>query len=99
MYAKVVIACGLGILVGLALGVDGAAAESLPGWARGFLKFAIGALAMLPKIILKAITAVGAPLIFLAIITAITTNDVSGRQGLKMMGWYGLNTAVAITIT
>lgn len=98
MYAKVVIACGLGVLVGMALGIDGAAAESLPGWGRGLLRFVIGTLAMLPKIILKAITAVGAPLIFLAIITAITTNDVSGRQGLKMMGWYGLNTAVAICI-
>jgi hypothetical protein len=33
-------------------------------------------LSLLPTIVLKALTAVGAPLVLLAIITAITTNDI-----------------------
>ena len=43
-------------------------------------------------------TALATPLVFLAILSAIVTNDVRGRQGGRMMLYYLINTIVAITI-
>jgi DAACS family dicarboxylate/amino acid:cation (Na+ or H+) symporter len=56
------------------------------------------ALELLPKIILRAITALAAPLVVLAILSALVTNDVKGRHGALMMGFYLLNTFVAMSI-
>jgi DAACS family dicarboxylate/amino acid:cation (Na+ or H+) symporter len=56
------------------------------------------ALDLLPKLILRALTALAAPLVVLAILSAIVTNDVKGRQGLIMMLFYLLNTLVAMLI-
>jgi DAACS family dicarboxylate/amino acid:cation (Na+ or H+) symporter len=51
-----------------------------------------------PTLIIRALTALATPLVFLAILSAIVTNDVRGRQGGRMMFYYLVNTVVAITI-
>jgi DAACS family dicarboxylate/amino acid:cation (Na+ or H+) symporter len=56
------------------------------------------ALELMPKLILRALTALAAPLVVLAILSAIVTNDIHGRQGALMMGFYLLNTLVAMVI-
>ena len=48
--------------------------------------------------ILRALTALAAPLVVLAILSAIVTNDVKGRLGALMMAFYLLNTLVAMMI-
>ena len=53
---------------------------------------------LLPTIILRALTALAAPLVVMAILSAIVTNDVKGRQGAVMMAFYLLNTLVAMLI-
>ena len=92
------IAVAVAIPVGMLLGVDGSHADGMSGGLKGTLRFLIELFAMMPKIVLKAVTACGAPLVLLAIITAITTNDIPARKGVKMMLWYGLGTFVAITV-
>jgi Na+/H+-dicarboxylate symporter len=95
---QIVVAVAVAIPVGFLLGVDGSHAETMSKGLRGTLAALLTLLSLLPTIVLKALTAVGAPLVLLAIVTAITTNDISGRQGLKMMLWYLLNTAFAISV-
>lgn len=55
-------------------------------------------LEILPKLILRALTALAAPLVVLAILSAIVTNEIRGRLGALMMGFYLLNTIVAMVI-
>ena len=55
-------------------------------------------LELLPKIILRALTALAAPLVVLAILSAIVTNEIKGRLGALMMGFYLINTFVAMLI-
>jgi Na+/H+-dicarboxylate symporter len=55
-------------------------------------------LELLPKVILRALTALAAPLVVLAILSAIVTNEVKGRQGAFMMVFYLINTIAAMTI-
>lgn len=55
-------------------------------------------LELLPKLILRALTALAAPLVVLAILSAIVTNDVKGRLGALMMLFYLINTVVAMLI-
>jgi Na+/H+-dicarboxylate symporter len=55
-------------------------------------------LEIFPTLIIRALTAMATPLVFLAILSAIVTNDVRGRQGGRMMLYYLINTIVAITI-
>jgi DAACS family dicarboxylate/amino acid:cation (Na+ or H+) symporter len=98
MAVQIVLAVALAVPVGLLLGVDGSCAETMSKGLRGTLAALLAVLSLLPTIVLKALTAVGAPLVLLAIIQAITTNDISGRQGLKMMLWYLLNTVFAISV-
>lgn len=52
----------------------------------------------MPKVVLRLLTALATPLIVLAVLSALITNDIRGRQGLRMMIYYGINTIVAITI-
>ena len=65
------------------------------GWAWGD-----GAtrLELLPKLILRALTALAAPLVVLAILSAIVTNEIRGRLGALMMVFYLINTLVAMVI-
>jgi Na+/H+-dicarboxylate symporter len=55
-------------------------------------------LELLPKTILRALTALAAPLVVLAILSAIVTNEVKGRLGALMMIFYLVNTFVAMLI-
>jgi DAACS family dicarboxylate/amino acid:cation (Na+ or H+) symporter len=55
-------------------------------------------LELLPKIILRALTALAAPLVVFAILTAIVVNEVRGRLGALMMVFYLINTLVAMLI-
>ncbi len=55
-------------------------------------------LEILPKLILRALTALAAPLVVLAILSAIVTNEVKGRVGGLMMVFYLINTIVAMLI-
>jgi len=55
-------------------------------------------LELLPKLILRALTALAAPLVVLAILSAIVTNEIKGRLGALMMIFYLLNTFVAMLI-
>jgi DAACS family dicarboxylate/amino acid:cation (Na+ or H+) symporter len=56
------------------------------------------ALEIMPKLILRALTALAAPLVVLAILSAIVSNDIHGRQGGLMMVFYLINTLVAMLI-
>jgi len=53
---------------------------------------------LLPNLIIRALKALATPLVVLAILSAIVTNDIRGRQGGRMMFYYLVNTIVAITI-
>src|SRR5271168_1512560 len=55
-------------------------------------------LELMPKLILRALTALAAPLVVLAILSAIVTNEVKGRVGALMMVFYLINTLVAMLI-
>jgi DAACS family dicarboxylate/amino acid:cation (Na+ or H+) symporter len=55
-------------------------------------------LEILPKLILRGLTALAAPLVVLAILSAIVTNEIHGRQGALMMLFYLVNTLVAMMI-
>jgi DAACS family dicarboxylate/amino acid:cation (Na+ or H+) symporter len=55
-------------------------------------------LELLPKLILRALTALAAPLVVFAILSAIVTNEVRGRLGGLMMIFYVINTLVAMLI-
>ena len=55
-------------------------------------------LEVMPKLILRALTALAAPLVVLAILSAIVTNEVRGRLGALMMVFYLINTLVAMLI-
>jgi DAACS family dicarboxylate/amino acid:cation (Na+ or H+) symporter len=53
---------------------------------------------LLPALIIRALSALAAPLVVLAILSAIVTNDIRGRQGARMMLYYLINTLVAMGI-
>ena len=53
---------------------------------------------LLPNLILRALKALATPLVVMAILSAILTNDIRGRQGGRMMMYYFVNTVVAIVI-
>ncbi len=53
---------------------------------------------LMPNLIIRAIKALATPLVVFAILSAIVTNDVRGRQGGRMMFYYLVNTIVAIAI-
>lgn len=51
---------------------------------------------LLPRLIIRALSALAAPLVVLAILSAIVSNDIRGRQGARMMIYYLINTVVAM---
>ncbi|AGA26112.1 dicarboxylate/amino acid:cation symporter [Singulisphaera acidiphila] len=51
---------------------------------------------LLPRLIIRALSALAAPLVVLAILSAIVSNDIRGRQGALMMIYYLINTVVAM---
>ena len=55
-------------------------------------------LEIMPRLILRPLTALAAPLVVLAILSAIVTNEIHGRQGGLTMVFYLINTLVAMLI-
>ncbi len=53
---------------------------------------------LMPNLIIRALKALATPVVVLAILSAIVTNDIRGRQGTRMMIYYFINTVVAIAI-
>ncbi|RUL88215.1 dicarboxylate/amino acid:cation symporter [Tautonia sociabilis] len=98
LYAWVVLAVVLAIPAGLLLGADASWFDRLPGSVRLALSAVATALDLAPTLIIRALGALAAPLVVLAILSAIVTNDIRGRQGARMMGFYLLNTLVAMVI-
>src|SRR5579863_2876453 len=47
---------------------------------------------LMPRLIIRALSALAAPLVVLAILSAIVSNDIRGRQGALMMAYYLVNT-------
>lgn len=96
LYVWVIGAVVLAVPVGLLLGADAARIKGWPGPAVGLLRgFAMG-LDLAPTLIIRALGALAAPLVVLAILSAIVTNDIHGRQGARMMVYYLINTLVAM---
>ncbi len=98
LYLWVLIAVALAFPVGLFLGQQASVADSWPSWARSVLSALVTLLELLPTLILRALTALAGPLVVLAILSAIITNEIHGRQGVRMMVYYLINTLVAMTI-
>jgi Na+/H+-dicarboxylate symporter len=97
LYVWVIGAVGLAVPAGLALGADAAWLERWPGSAVGALRAVVGALDLAPRLIIRALTALAAPLVVLAILSAIVTNEIRGRQGARMMLYYLINTLAAMS--
>lgn len=53
---------------------------------------------ILADLIIRALKALAAPLVVLAILHAIVTNEIRGSQGVRMMVYYLINTLVAMVI-
>ncbi len=98
LYVWVLIAVALAIPAGLLLGADASWADRLPGFVVKILSGLAVTFDLVPKLVIRALGALAAPLVVLAILSAIITNDIHGRQGLRMMGFYLLNTLVAMLI-
>jgi Na+/H+-dicarboxylate symporter len=98
LYVWVLIAVALAIPVGLALGVDASRVEGWPEPALKFLGGVVVALDLMPALIIRALGALAAPLVVLAILSAIVANDIRGRQGARMMLYYLINTLAAMVI-
>jgi Na+/H+-dicarboxylate symporter len=62
-------------------------------WGEGAVSLEI-----LPKLILRALTALAAPLVVLAILSAVVSNEIHGRHGALMMAFYLINTLMAMLI-
>jgi Na+/H+-dicarboxylate symporter len=76
--------------------VIGAVVLAIPAglaWGEGATR-----LNLLPSLIIRALGALAAPLVVLAILSAIVSNDIRGRQGALMMVYYVINTFVAMAI-
>lgn len=98
LYVWVVIAVALAIPVGMWLGSDAKSLETLPKPLVKVLSGLVVGLSLVPDLIIKALKALAAPLVVLAILSAIVTNDVRGRQGARMMTYYLINTIFAMVV-
>lgn len=95
LYLWVVLAVALAVPVGLALGAEERWAGGLP---KGTVPALRTALELAPKLIIRALGAIAAPLVVLAVLSTIVTNEVRGRQGVRMMLYYLLNTTFAMIV-
>lgn len=98
LYVWVIAAVILAVPTGLVLGVDAPRLDGLPGPVVAVLRGIVHALDVFPTIVIRALGALAAPLVVLAILSAIVTNDVRGAQGARMMLYYLINTLVAMVI-
>jgi DAACS family dicarboxylate/amino acid:cation (Na+ or H+) symporter len=98
LYIWVIGAVVLAIPTGMLLGADASWAQRLPKFVLTVLSFFVTALDLIPTLIVRALGALAAPLVVLAILSAIVTNEIHGRQGARMMVYYLINTLVAMAI-
>lgn len=98
LYIWVIGAVLLAIPTGMVLGADASWAARLPRFVISILSFFVTGLDLIPTLIVRALGALAAPLVVLAILSAIVTNDIHGRQGARMMVYYLINTLVAMGI-
>jgi DAACS family dicarboxylate/amino acid:cation (Na+ or H+) symporter len=98
LYVWVILAVILAVPTGLALGVDAHRAAGMPAWVLRVLVLFAHGLELAPDLIIRALKALGAPVVVLAILSAIVTNEVRGRQGARMMVYYLVNTLVAMIV-
>ena len=98
LYVWVIGAVILAVPAGLALGADASKLDGLPAPVVAVLRGIVHTMDLLPGLIIRGLGALAAPLVVLAILSAIVTNDVRGRQGLRMMLYYLVNTLVAMVI-
>ena len=98
LYVWVLGAVALAVPTGMVLGGDGAWVKALPAPAARALGGLVTAMDLAPTLIVRALGALAAPLVVLAILSAIVTNDVRGRQGARMMFYYLVNTVFAMVI-
>ncbi len=98
LYAWVLLAVILAIPLGFLLRIDGSWLDRLPRPATLALEAVVIVLDLLPKLIIRALKALAAPLVVFAILSAIVTNTIQGRQGVRMMTYYVVNTTLAMTI-
>ena len=98
LYAQVIIAVIVAVPVGLLLGRDASGFDRLPVVLRSIVAALVTGFELAPRLIIRALGALAAPLVVLAILSAIVTNEVKGRQGFRMMAYYLLNTLVAMGI-
>lgn len=98
LYVWVILAVVSAVPIGYLLSLDAALVSNWPGLLKAFAGFGVTLLEVLPQLIIRALTALAGPLVVLAILNAILTNDIKGRQGARMMGFYLINTLVAMTI-
>ena len=96
LYVWVILAVALAVPAGLALGADASALRSIPQFVVKPLGVLTRGLDLVPQLIIRALRALAAPLVVLAILSAIVTNDVRGRQGMRMMVYYLINTLAAM---
>ena len=93
LYVWVIIAAVLAVPLGLAMHQSASLPDSVTQWLPVPASFDI-----FPNLIIRALKMLATPLVVLAILSAIVTNDVRGLQGARMMLYYLINTIVAITI-
>jgi DAACS family dicarboxylate/amino acid:cation (Na+ or H+) symporter len=98
LYAWVIVAVLAAIPLGAFLGQKPAPFAHGPQWARDGLAAIVTILDVIPTMIIRALTALAGPLVVLAILSAIVTNEIRGRQGVRMMLFYLVNTLAAMTI-
>jgi DAACS family dicarboxylate/amino acid:cation (Na+ or H+) symporter len=96
LYVWVLLAVALAIPVGMALGLDARRLDGWPAWGRTLLKVFATALVIIPQMLIKGLGALAGPLVVLAILSAIVTNEIHGRQGARMMVYYLINTLLAM---
>jgi DAACS family dicarboxylate/amino acid:cation (Na+ or H+) symporter len=98
LYLWVIGAVLLAIPIGLALRMPARVIEGWPNPLVSLLGFLTNLLVVFPDMLIRGLQALAAPLVVLAILSAIVTNEIHGRQGARMMAYYLINTIVAMTI-
>ncbi len=98
LYFWVLIGVVLAVPLGLLLSLPAAHADGWPAPVASAAAIGVGLLELFPILIIRALTALAAPLVVLAILSAITSNEIRGAQGARMMAFYLINTFVAMAI-
>ncbi len=98
LYVWVILAVVLAVPTGMLLGANATRLDGLPAWVVAILRSVVHAMDITPNLIIRALGALAAPLVVLAILSAIVTNDVRGSQGGRMMFYYLVNTIFAMVV-